>query len=59
MAGLLSQSKSNRDREPQEVDERPAQRRHKPRALMASAPNQLFSWDTTYLPPAKEKTYQK
>ena len=25
--------------------ERPAQRRHKPRALCATAPNQLFSWD--------------
>jgi len=30
--------------------ERPAQRRHKPRALCATAPNQLFSWDITYLP---------
>jgi len=30
--------------------ERPAQKRHKPRALAASAPNQLFSWDITYLP---------
>lgn len=30
--------------------ERPAQRRHKPRALSANAPNQLFSWDITYLP---------
>lgn len=30
--------------------ERPAQRRHKPRALRATAPNQLFSWDITYLP---------
>lgn len=30
--------------------ERPAQRRGKPRALAASAPNQLFSWDITYLP---------
>ena len=29
--------------------ERPAQRRHKPRALCATAPNQLFSWDITYL----------
>ncbi len=29
--------------------ERPAQRRHKPRALRATAPNQLFSWDITYL----------
>lgn len=30
--------------------ERPAQKRHKPRALSATAPNQLFSWDITYLP---------
>lgn len=30
--------------------ERPAQRRHKPRALCTTAPNQLFSWDITYLP---------
>lgn len=30
--------------------ERPAQRRYKPRALCATAPNQLFSWDITYLP---------
>lgn len=30
--------------------ERPAKRRHKPRALCATAPNQLFSWDITYLP---------
>ncbi len=30
--------------------ERPAQRRHKPRALCATAPNELFSWDITYLP---------
>lgn len=30
--------------------ERPAQRRHKPRALCATAPRQLFSWDITYLP---------
>ena len=30
--------------------ERPAQCRHKPRALCATAPNQLFSWDITYLP---------
>ena len=30
--------------------ERPAQKRHKPRALIATAPNQLFSWDITYLP---------
>jgi len=30
--------------------ERPAQRRHKPCAYYATAPNQLFSWDITYLP---------
>jgi len=30
--------------------ERPAQQRHKPRALNATAPRQLFSWDITYLP---------
>ena len=30
--------------------ERPAQQRHKPRALTATAPNTLFSWDITYLP---------
>lgn len=30
--------------------ERPGQRRHKPRALSARAPNQLYSWDITYLP---------
>jgi putative transposase len=30
--------------------ERPAQQRHKPRALTAMAPNTLFSWDITYLP---------
>lgn len=30
--------------------ERPAQSRTKPRALSATAPNQLYSWDITYLP---------
>ncbi len=30
--------------------ERPAQQRHKPRALCATMPNELFSWDITYLP---------
>lgn len=30
--------------------ERPAQARHKPRALAASALGQLYSWDITYLP---------
>jgi len=29
---------------------RPSQKRHKPRAYVATAPNQLFSWDITYLP---------
>jgi putative transposase len=29
--------------------ERPAKPRHKPRALAATAPGQLFSWDITYL----------
>ncbi|MEQ1766478.1 MAG: IS3 family transposase, partial [Methylotenera sp.] len=30
--------------------ERPAQSRTKPRAICATAPNQLYSWDITYLP---------
>ena len=30
--------------------ERPTQRRKKPRALSATAPRELFSWDITYLP---------
>jgi transposase InsO family protein len=30
--------------------ERPAQPRTKPRAVTATAPNQLYSWDITYLP---------
>jgi len=30
--------------------ERPWQQRHKPRALCARAPGELFSWDITYLP---------
>lgn len=30
--------------------EKPAKPRHKPRALTATAPGQLFSWDITYLP---------
>lgn len=29
---------------------RPAMTRHQPRALHATAPNQLYSWDITYLP---------
>lgn len=28
----------------------PAKPRHKPKALVADAPNQLYSWDITYLP---------
>lgn len=32
--------------------ERPAQSRTKPRAVSATAPNQLYSWDITYLPSA-------
>lgn len=31
---------------------RPATARYKPKALQASAPNQLYSWDITYLPTA-------
>jgi putative transposase len=30
--------------------ERPSQQRHRPRALCATAPGELFSWDITYLP---------
>ena len=30
--------------------ERPAQTRHKPEALSATGPNQVYSWDITYLP---------
>ena len=30
--------------------DRSAQKRSKPRALCATAPNQLYSWDITYLP---------
>jgi transposase InsO family protein len=37
--------------------ERPAERRHKPRALCATAPRQLFSWDITYLPTAVKGIY--
>ena len=32
--------------------ERPAQPRTKPRAICTTAPNQLYSWDITYLPSA-------
>lgn len=31
------------------INPRPARARHKPRALLATAPRQLFSWDITYL----------
>ena len=31
---------------------RPATVRHKPKALQATAPNQVYSWDITYLPTA-------
>lgn len=37
--------------------ERPAQKRHKPRALCATAPHQLFSWDITYLPTQIKGSY--
>lgn len=30
--------------------ERPAQTRHKPNAVCATGPNQVYSWDITYLP---------
>lgn len=36
---------------------RPKQQRSKPRALCASAPNQLFSWDITYLPTLVQGVY--
>ncbi len=32
------------------LSERPPQTRTKPRAICATAPNQLYSWDITYLP---------
>jgi transposase InsO family protein len=32
--------------------ERPAQARRKPKAICATAPNQVYSWDITYLPTA-------
>lgn len=35
----------------------PAQARHKPRALKANAPGQLYSWDITYLPTPVKGTY--
>ena len=37
--------------------ERPGQARSKPRALSTSAPNQLFSWDITYLPTSVKGLY--
>jgi putative transposase len=37
--------------------ERPAQVRHKPRALLATAPGQLYSWDITYLPTPVKGVY--
>lgn len=37
--------------------ERPGQPRSKPRALSASAPNELFSWDITYLPTSVKGLY--
>ena len=37
--------------------ERPAQRRHQPRALAATAPGELFSWDITYLPTQVKGVY--
>jgi putative transposase len=37
--------------------EKPAKPRHKPRALAATAPGQLFSWDITYLPTPVMRTY--
>ena len=37
--------------------ERPAQKRYKPRALCATAPGQLFSWDITYLPTLVKGVY--
>ena len=37
--------------------ERPAQPRSKPRAVCATAPNQLYSWDITYLPSSIKGIY--
>ena len=37
--------------------ERPGQPRGKPRALSTSAPNELFSWDITYLPTSVKGLY--
>ena len=37
--------------------ERPSQPRHKPRAIAVTAPDQLFSWDITYLPTPTKGIY--
>lgn len=37
--------------------ERPSQPRHKPRAITVTAPDQLFSWDITYLPTPVKGSY--
>ena len=37
--------------------ERAAYKRHKPRALVATAPNQVYCWDITYLPTQVRGTY--
>jgi transposase InsO family protein len=42
---LLAEQKQNAHRQAS----RPAHERHKPKALTATAPNQLYSWDITYL----------
>ena len=39
--------------------ERPPQKRHKPRALRATAPCQLFSWDITYLPGQSHESHTR
>jgi putative transposase len=36
---------------------RPAKARYKPRAILATAPKQLFSWDITYLPTPIKGSY--
>ena len=37
--------------------ERAPQKRSKPRALMATRPDQIYSWDITYLPTSVRGTY--
>ena len=37
--------------------ERPAQARHKPKAVCATQPNQLYSWDINYLPSTVKGQY--